>query len=132
MSTKHPCLVPIGVVGGEIVSMVAFLSACVLSFCSVLLVVPVVSVTAHPRRGTLMGPVTLTCVVTKGNPRDYRYSWSFDNMLLINEQTNVYRISRFGFDSIGIYTCSVTNTAGIGRGATTLEVEGIIVTLLAH
>ena len=75
-------------------------------------------------------PTILKCSVTVGNPSDFTVMWTLTNTsgdtITLNETEPTLEVSRIGEDEFGIYTCNVTNSAGLsGVAEIAIEQGGI-------
>ncbi len=84
------------------------------------LVSPEVQVSANKERVAVGDNITLTCLVIRGNPMNYKFEWfheSFSNETTSTmDSFNTLNYPSIGDNDVGMYTCSVTN--GIGSAAT--------------
>ena len=87
------------------------------------LVSPVVKLLADHTRVALGGATILTCSVTKGNPATYSYTWTHPTTSIL-ETSATLRLSSFGVEDEGNYSCEVRNDAGVGMDSITIEVGG--------
>ena len=86
---------------------------------------PEVTITADRRRVGVGGPpATLTCVVTRGSPRNFSYSWRHEGVLLPDMATDTLVLSISKLSVLGVYICEVMNVFGVGRGNITIEEGG--------
>ena len=94
-------------------------------FFDIIIVLPVVEVTATRTRVLIGDNVTLTCTVTTGDPSYATYTWTFMSVSL-QEMTNVLTLTISDVNDFGNYTCEATNVAGSGSGTISIEQGGII------
>ena len=96
-----------------------------LHFFGIIIVLPVVEVTATRTRVLIGDTVTLTCSVTTGDPSYANYTWTFMSAIL-PEITNTLTLTISGMNDLGNYICEATNVAGSGSGTISIEQGGII------
>ncbi len=75
---------------------------------------------ANKERVDVGDNITLTCLVIRGNPMNYKFEWFHEGFSSATTSTmdsfNNLNYPSFKDNDVGMYTCSVTN--GIGSAAT--------------
>ncbi len=81
-------------------------------------VLPEVSMSADPHPNVLPGQsVTISCVVTRGDPSYVTYTWTFHNQVgevtaLADQTSNTLVVANVQVEHYGTYYCTATNNAG--------------------
>ena len=95
-------------------------------------VVPEVQLTASPQAVLLGGSTMLTCSIIRANPMHYNFTWTRgDGPTTFTETGNTLTLSNVTESDLGVYRCTVTNTAGTGSGTVVLE-QGSTCKYVAH
>ena len=101
---------------------------------TVMSVAPEVEVTASHLKIRLGGSTTLSCNVTRANPRiTGAYIWRNENKgATLSEQSDDLLVTFSIVNDFGTYSCTVTNTAGeVGTGNVTIT-QGCKFTTINH
>ena len=70
----------------------------------------------------LGGRITLTCLASGTNPRQYK--WYHNSTIIPAATSTTYRATSAQFSAAGQYTCEVSNWVGNDSGTYTLRVQG--------
>ena len=90
--------------------------------------VPEVELVPSLARINIDGSQSLLCNVTRSNPSDHTYTWTFNDssgdLVVLAETSNVLDLTPVQETDFGTYQCSVNNSAGTGiSGPATVEEE---------
>ena len=83
-----------------------------------------VEVTAVRTEVFLGGTAILTCVVTRGIPKIYAYSWTHEDTVIADHTSATLTIFSFSMDEAGAYSCRAVNDAGTGVDIIVLRLAG--------
>ena len=87
-------------------------------------VVPEVQLTASPQAVLLGGSTMLTCSIIRANPMHYNFTWTRGDgptTFKFSETGNTLTLSAVTESDLGVYRCTVNNTAGKGSAMIVLE-----------
>ena len=87
-------------------------------------VIPEVQLTTEQARVLSGSRVSLNCIVLRGNPSTYTFSWSFNGATItgftVSSSSSSYVIESVIMSNVGVYSCRADN--GVGEGVATINI----------